>query len=52
MAIVDHANLVDLSCWRAARYQTNRAHVEAYLRFMAKTELEEDFEDRFTLYAA
>ncbi|KAK7913977.1 fructosamine/ketosamine-3-kinase [Apiospora marii] len=45
-------NEFDLSCWRAARYQTNRSHVEAYLRVAEKTEPADDFEDRFALYTA
>ncbi|KAK7961735.1 uncharacterized protein PG986_002560 [Apiospora aurea] len=45
-------NEFDFSCWRAARYQTNRTHVEAYFRIADKTEPVEDFDDRNALYAA
>ncbi|KAK6829697.1 hypothetical protein PG987_010281 [Apiospora arundinis] len=45
-------NEFDFSCWRAERYQTNRAHADAYFRIAEKSEPVADFEDRYALYAA
>lgn len=41
----------DLACCRAPRYRMGRAYVKEYFKNILPSKPEEDFEDRFALYA-
>lgn len=41
----------DLGCCRAPRYRMGRAYVKEYFKNILPSKPEEDFEDRFALYA-